>query len=424
MKHTVKQLTLDNGAQGLIIHAPGVEVVRMLVEFRAGFELGDWQKYELPHVMEHMMFTNKTYPEPRQFSREIEKNGAFNNASTSDMSLEYEYECATFEVERIAELIGIQITEPTFPPTELKTELSNVADELNNDISDPGRAVVDNLRVAAFGVPSLQQRRDQLSAITDADLRRWFEYTHTAENMRFLLAGDIDFETKVLPYLNVDLPKSERLAVPHIETRSIDEPVIEHRDMPQIYYRCFSQYSAPMPYRELIAARIMSNVLSTGFMATLFGEARERGLVYDLGMSTGRDVYATDWHFGGPVSPDHAEEYFGLAAEKIREVQRGDISTEQLERTKRLMRGERARGYQKVGNLLSYYDMFFEDDRYEEFNEFYRLLDDIDVDEAAAAFNKLFQENIKGMSFIGNIDRESANRYQDILALLWQSVKE
>lgn len=421
MKHTVRQVELDNGAKGLVLHAPGVEVVRMLVEFRAGFDLGDWQKYELPHVMEHMMFTNETYPEPRQFSREVEKNGAFNNATTSDTSLAYEYECAAFEAGRIAELIAVQITEPTFPVGELTTELSNVADELDNDTSDPVRAVDDNLRAAAFQAPTLRQRRDQLSAITDKDLRRWFSRTHTADNMRFLVAGDVDFDSEILPHLDVALPRGARLDVPFIQSHGLEEPVIEYRDIPQIYYRCFSRYGKAASYRELIAARIMTEALSGSFSATLFGEARERGLVYDLGMHTGRDMHTTDWQFGGPVSPEHAGDYFQLATEKIREAQQGDISRDKFEQIKQLMRGERARGYQKVGSLFNYYDMFFENDHYEDFDTFNRLLDDIDLEEAAASFDALFRENVWGISFMGNVDEESAARYRDILAPIWHT---
>ncbi|MEX0934387.1 MAG: insulinase family protein, partial [Candidatus Saccharimonadales bacterium] len=109
MKHTVKEITLNNGAKGLLINMPGSLVVRMLVEFRAGFDLGSHDKYELPHVAEHMMFTNKVYPRPRDFSREIEKNGAINNAFTNPTSLKYFYECANFEADRIADLLAIQI---------------------------------------------------------------------------------------------------------------------------------------------------------------------------------------------------------------------------------------------------------------------------------------------------------------------------
>lgn len=423
MKHTVRHVELDNGAKGLVIHAPGVEVVRILTEFHAGFDFADHDKYELPHVMEHTMFTNKTYPKPRQFSQAVEKNGAFNNAYTNGTSLEYEYECAAFEAERIADLIAIQLTEPIFPAKEVKTELGNVAEELSNNISSPSSAVADNLRVAATGVPSLVKRRDQLSSITDQDLHDWFKRTHTAKNMRFIVAGDIDFDQKILPKLELDLPAGERLEEPHVPASYVPEPVVESRDIPQAYYLFFSNLGRKVDYREIIAARIIVELLSNGFSSTLWGGAREKGLVYGFGMGAGGDNYETTWRFGGAVSPENAEEFFRMAEKEIGKAQKGEVSQKQFEATKTLMRGERARQYQRVSNLVNFYDMFFTIG-FQEFDEYERLLDEIDMEEAVAAFNNLFQDQTWGASFVGNVDDQKAAKYRQILAPLWNSTKK
>lgn len=418
MKHTVREATLANGAKGLVIHVPGVDVARMLVEFRAGYNLADWRKYELPHVMEHMMFTNETYPKPRQFSREVEKNGALNNASTSSTSLEYEYECAAFEAERIAQLIGIQISEPIFPEAEFKTELGNVSEELYGFISSPARMTGENLHAAMTGIPSCRQRIDQLESIGTEDLKSWYRKTHGGGNMRFIVAGDIDFDTRVLPYLDVELPAVDRLDTPDIPERSLQSPVVETRDAPQVYYLAVSSLSRPMPYRELIAARVIVNILSNGFSSTLLGEAREKGLAYSLNMGAPKTVHTTDWYLGGAVTPDHATEYFQLVRREIGKALDGKISSRQFEDTKQLMRGERARGYQKTANLVDYYDMFFNNEL-EEFDEYYRLLEEIGFKEAVAAFAALFEEKTWGISFVGNIEEETAGRYRSILSPLW-----
>lgn len=420
MKHTVREVTLENGAKGLVVHVPGVDVVRMHVEFRAGFDLGDWQKFELPHVMEHMMFTNKTYPKPRQFSRAVERNGAYHNASTTTSSLVYQYECAEFETERIAELAGIQISEPTFPATELKNELGNVVEELNDEISNPGATSWSNLGSAVTGEPGLKKRIEQLDNITVEDLKSWFSKTHLTGNMRFILAGDTDFDNKILKHLNVGLPGNERLDVPKVENKSLDAPLVEPRDdVPQIYYSCASWLDGEVSYRDLVAARIVASVLSDGFSSTLLGEARERGLVYGLGMGIMDGYHDTTWRFGGTVSPEHAEDLFSLAVEEIKKAQKGDITQEQFTTTKKLLRGDRARSFQKVSNLVSYYMHYLKHDEHEDFDEFYRLLDEIELDEAVTSFNRLFAQKAKGLSLVGNVDEKSAKKYQSILAPLW-----
>lgn len=418
MRHSLREVRLDNGTQGLVVHIPGVEVVRMLVEFRAGFYLGDWSKFELPHVMEHMMFTNQTYPKPNQFSRQVEKNGAYYNAYTNNTSIEYEYECAAFEAERIAKLINIQVTQPTFPEKEFKTELGNVVEELNNDISSHDKSTVLNLESARTGMPQQTECIEQLNRITTDNLRDFYRRTHRPGNMRFIVAGDIDFDTKVLPHLDIRPGGGERLQVPAVPAKGLTQPVSEERDIPQMYYFIESNLDYPLPYRELVAARFASNILGAGFSSTLLGKAREKGLVYDLNMGVGQDLQETNWCFSGMVTPDHAQTYFELATQEIGKVQAGRISKRQFEATRRLMRGDRARKYQKVSNFVGYYSEYFTLG-YTDFNEYNRILDDITTEEVVESFNRLFSEQRWGMSLLGAVDDEAAARYYEQVASLW-----
>ena len=102
MKHVVTELKLRNGAKGLLIHIPDASVMSFEFNFRAGEYLVNPEKWETPHLMEHMLLgANERYPKSRLFQAEIEKNGAYSNASTSVYEISYEAECADFEWERI-----------------------------------------------------------------------------------------------------------------------------------------------------------------------------------------------------------------------------------------------------------------------------------------------------------------------------------
>src|SRR4051812_16171983 len=115
MKHTVTELKTKNGLKGLLIHIPAAQVMTFDLNFRAGEYLVDEKKWEVPHLMEHILLdANKQFPRARDFQAEIEKNGAYSNASTSVYDITYEAECADFEWERILELLLVSITEPLF----------------------------------------------------------------------------------------------------------------------------------------------------------------------------------------------------------------------------------------------------------------------------------------------------------------------
>jgi predicted Zn-dependent peptidase len=105
MKHIVTKVKLENGAEGLFIDVPGATVMDYEFNFRAGEYLVARDKWEVPHLCEHVLLgANEKYPKARVFQAEFEKNGAYSNAHTSTYHITYESECADFEWERILDL--------------------------------------------------------------------------------------------------------------------------------------------------------------------------------------------------------------------------------------------------------------------------------------------------------------------------------
>jgi predicted Zn-dependent peptidase len=131
MKHTVTEHKLASGAQGLTVHVPASNIFRIIVRFNAGFQFADRDKYEVPHVVEHLMGCgSEGYPKPDEFKIEVERNGAARNAFTSSQKNGYYIECADFERDRILDLFEEYITRPIFPESSFPTEISNVREEL------------------------------------------------------------------------------------------------------------------------------------------------------------------------------------------------------------------------------------------------------------------------------------------------------
>jgi secreted Zn-dependent insulinase-like peptidase len=83
VKHTVEEIILKNGAKGLLVHVPDAMVLDVYLNFRAGEYLVDRDKWEAPHLMEHVLLgANDIYPRARDFQAVVEQNGAYSNAST------------------------------------------------------------------------------------------------------------------------------------------------------------------------------------------------------------------------------------------------------------------------------------------------------------------------------------------------------
>ena len=152
MRHTVEEVRLKNGARGLLVNVPDATVMSFQFQFRAGSRYTRSPEiYETAHIMEHMAFgANARFKNEHAFEAEFTKNGAYHNASTSDMGMSYIADCADFEWERILDLQLLSIGEPKFNSTEFEAEKGNVRNELTGYLNNNARLLWPRMQ-QAFG---------------------------------------------------------------------------------------------------------------------------------------------------------------------------------------------------------------------------------------------------------------------------------
>ena len=234
MKHIVTELKLRNGAKGLLIHIPDASVMSFEFNFRAGEYLVKPDKWETPHLMEHMLLgANERYPKSRVFQAEIEKNGAYSNASTSVYEISYEAECADFEWDRILELMLLAITKPLFLADEFEAEVGNVREELTARSNNHFRRLSLELRERySFMAKTDEERLTLMDNVTVSDVREHYESTHTSRNLRFIVAGNLTpkrHETVEAMLSGIELPLgTTRIELPDERPVSQAGPVYVH----------------------------------------------------------------------------------------------------------------------------------------------------------------------------------------------------
>src|SRR5665213_2303281 len=182
MKHTVTEIKLKNGAKGLLIHIPDATVMTFDFNFRAGEYLVEPDKWEVPHLMEHVLLgANELIPKARDFQAELEKNGAYSNATTGVYDIVYEGECADFEWSRVLGLLLIAISKPLFLEEEFKAEFGNVQEEMAAHSNNHFRRLGLEMR-AAFGLIAKTdtERLELMANVNVDDVRAHYERTHFA----------------------------------------------------------------------------------------------------------------------------------------------------------------------------------------------------------------------------------------------------
>lgn len=428
MKHSVTEVELKNGARGLFINVPGATVMDYEFSFRAGEYLVPRAKWEVPHLMEHIVLgANEKYKKARVFQAEFEKNGAYTNASTGTISITYEAECADFEWQRILELLLLAIAKPLFLREEFASEYGNVKDELNSRSNNHFRTLATTINETQ-GLLSMtdRERLKQMKNVKRQDLIEHYKNTHTTANMRFIVAGDLKGRQSELKRIleSVQLSKGRtRYELPLEKPANLQKPVsIARSSVKNMYFGmntfAMTRFSDP----EMDALEMVNTMLTATLHSRILGEARERGLVYsmDSGLDISRNY--TGWWFGAQVMIKNAPALFEIMIRELQRVKTGDISSADLSAAKQYLLGRHQRSGQTVGGTVSgYAGRYYFDDTINDYNAIPERIKAVTAARIKEVSRRMFSDNIGALGILSaSKSRQAiADQLQELTRPLW-----
>jgi len=426
MKHTVHEITLKNGARGLIIDVPGAQVFSTQFHFRAGFRfVRDTSIYETAHIMEHMAFgASKAFKDAHAYEAEFTKNGAYHNAYTSDNSMVYMAECADFEWERILDLQRVAICQPLFQEDEFKAESGNVRSELTGYLNSPNRVLWPRVsQELGEDVLTYSERLTQLKDITVADIREHYKRTHTNGNMRFVIAGGFNGDLKpVLKLLDKwELGDGERLPIPVDELHSAEPFLIRRKDAPNLTFG----WSMVVPRRlsddESDAMDCLNHILTGTLRSKIFGEARRLGLVYSMFSDTSAYEHNSSWDFGAQANVECVDAVFDIVSREMRQVLDGKLDEQEVVAAKSYALGRHQMGAQTVGQINSWYaNRYFFDGQVENFEKQPDLINAVSRDQIVVTAREFFATNTWTLGGYGSTEIALVRQLSDKLEPLFQ----
>jgi len=427
MKHTVSEVSLKNGAKGLMIHISDATVMTFDINFRAGEYLVEPDKWEVPHLMEHVLLgANELIPKARDFQAEIELNGAYSNASTGVYDITYEAECADFEWDRVLNLILVAISKPLFLQDEFVAEFGNVQEEMaarsNNHFR---RLSLEMRRELGLIAKTDGERLELMKNVTLDDVREHYARTHHLPNMRFVVAGNITkgrHEDIIKMMEDITLPKKgHRFALPHERPLRLDKPVyVTNDNVENLYFYIDTFMKQRFSDEEAMALNLVNTMLTETLYSKILGTARERGLVYGMssGLSQTRD--ASNWWFGAQVSDKNAPALLDIVVDEIQKVLNGEITKQEIEATKQYALGRFQRSAQTVGGTAAgYTSRYFFDGEIDDYYNVPQRIKAVTKQQIVEISNKMFAEDVWGFGVLGKCGQEFAVQLKDQLASLW-----
>jgi len=428
LTHQTEEVQLKNGAKGLLINIPGATVMDFEFNFRAGEYLVDRPKWEVPHIMEHVLLgANQFIPKARLFQAEFEKNGAANNASTGFYYITYEAECADFEWQRILELMLVAISKPLFLREEFLAEYGNVKDELVSRSNNHFRTLSLTAR-EEHGLLAMtdRERLRQMKNVRLRDIKEHYERTHTTNNMRFIVAGDLKGRMPAIKRMleGVAMPKGRKqFDLPQELPHKLEQPVfIARPSVKNVYFDIDTFALTRFSDEEMDALELVNGMLTATLYSRILGEARERGLVYNMGSGLEVMRSATEWWFSAQVIAKNAPALFEIIVREINRVKAGDISREDLDAAKQYWLGRHQRSAQTVGGTMNgYTGRYYFDGIINDYNAIPERIKGVTKDCIVQATNRMFSDNIGGLAVLGGggRSRELAERLNEMIQPLW-----
>jgi predicted Zn-dependent peptidase len=427
MKHNVSEVKLKNGAKGLLVNVPGATVMTFEFNFRAGEYLVEHNKWETPHLMEHIVLgANQLVPKARDFQAEFEKNGAYSNASTGSYDISYEAECADFEWDRILSLLLTAVTKPLFLEEEFRAEFGNVREELNARGNNHFRHLSLALREAyGFQAQTDQNRLKLMDNVTVQDVRDHYARTHTSQNLRFVIAGNITPERKKLIrglLGSIELPEGdERFELPEEKPKLLQSPLyIPNDTVENIYFYMDTFVLRRLTDPESDALDLLNSMLTETLYSRIWGTAREKGLVYSMSSGLSHTNNASNWWFGAQVMPRNAQPLFDIMKRELEKVFDGTLGEEDVQAAKQYAIGRYQRGAQTVAGVAGgYAQRYFFDEIIEDYYQVPARIKAVTRPRIIKAANTMFEDKVWGIGCLSSAGEEFVHDLHKHLRSLW-----
>jgi len=212
------------------------------------------------------------------------------------------------------------------------------------------------------------------------------------------------------------------IPLPKEKPKRIEKPVnINNETVKNLYFKLDMYLKRHVSLSELYALKIFNIILFDTYHSKVLGEARERGILYDLNSEFEKFDGNTSWYLIAQISTDNIMEFLDILVKEISKVIDGKITDKDMKSAKQYALGSFELGGQTVQSIIyDYSPTFFLEEKVDSFNtQFKRKIEAVTKDEVINITKKLFSQNIWGVGCLGNTDDDLISRMHNKLSILW-----
>ncbi|MEJ5251040.1 MAG: insulinase family protein [Chthonomonadetes bacterium] len=349
---------LSNGLRIVCEPVPSARSVAVGVYLATGSRDERPHERGISHFVEHMLFKGTARRDALDIVREIEGRGGYINAETDKEYTAFYVRVLPEDLEVALDVLADMLTAPRLHPEDILREKQVVIQELRELMDYPEEYVYDLFAQALWyrhplAHPVIGEERT-IRAFTREGILQVMQERYTASNAVVSAAGQVDPEQLVALAERFfrDLPTSHspsklRQARAHARNRFLPHPT------KQVHF-CMGTASVGLYDERKYTVAVLDTLLGGNMSSRLFQEVREkRGLVYHI--STSAVAYREGGYFAihANCSPENYPQVVDVVLSQIQQVCEGDITEEEVERSKHQLRGALLMSTESVNGRMS-----------------------------------------------------------------------
>jgi zinc protease len=224
----VKTFTLSNGLQVVVIPDHRAPVVTHMVWYKVGAADEPQGQAGIAHFLEHLLFKGTPRHPPGEFSRILRRNGADENAFTTNDYTGYYQRIAKDRLPLVMDLEADRMANLVLRDEDVRPELAVVQEERRSRVdNDPSSLLVEQMDAALFtahpyGRPVIGWMSEVMKLDRDEAVA-FYRAHYTPSNAIVVIAGDVT-EAEVRPLAEKYYGVLRNTATPPAERVRTEEP--------------------------------------------------------------------------------------------------------------------------------------------------------------------------------------------------------
>lgn len=413
---TYKRTTLANGLKVITAPMPAFESATVLVMVGAGSRYESRTNNGISHFLEHMAFKGtQKRPTPMDITSLIDGIGGESNAFTGKESTGYYIKAQAIHVELALDVLSDMLQHSLFDPKEIEKEKGVIIEEINMYEDTPMRKLGDIYEQLLYGDSpmgwDIAGTKEVIRNTTREDFLSYMQSLYSADNMTVVVAGGIQsdkIEALVEKYFGAmpqfDTIKAEKAT----ENQTLPASLLRPKQTEQVHI-ALGVRTIPLDHPDRYALDVLAAIMGGGMSSRLFHEVREkRGLAYYVRTSSDNYTDVGTLVTAAGVDPQRIDEALKVIVEQHGLLrQSGNISEEELQRAKELLKGHFVLGMEDseaVADFFARQEVL--EKKIETPEELLAKVSDVTMEDIERVAQKYITEDTLNLAVIGNFPQD------------------